>query len=147
VSQGGERARDMKSRAITRKQNACSSLPVVRSRESESALARMAAGPKSSGAASTGVDFLPLFARAALLKITSHFTLIKKTKTRRLERRFLPRALIKADHQSCRDQKHRAALHAPSQRQIYTKYAQKNGGARWSANLGGGCREMQIETR
>jgi hypothetical protein len=127
--------REMKSPAIIRKQNACSSLPVARSRERESALARMAAGPKSSGAASTGVDFLPLFARrAALLKITSHFTLIKKTKTRRrLERRFLPGTLIKADHQSCRDQKHRAPLstHPANAKFIQSTRIKKNGGARW----------------
>lgn len=99
----------------------------------ESALARMAAGPKSGGAASTGVDFLPLFARAALLKITSHFTLIKKTKTP-LERRFLPRALIKADHQSCRDQKHRRSLlHARARGGLQNLYkvGAKSGAARW----------------
>jgi len=45
--------------------------------------------------------------RAALLKITSHFALIKKTKTL-LSSAAFSSALIKAHHQSCRDQKHRA---------------------------------------
>jgi hypothetical protein len=131
VSQGGEQERDEISRDYS--QAKCMQLTACSTQQGESALARMAAGPKSSGAASTGVDFLPLFARAALLKITSHFTLIKKTKTR-LERRFLPRARARSlkliiNHVVI---KNTAPLstHTQPTPNLY-KVRAKNGGARW----------------